>query len=108
MIAIYLAGPITHGNPKQNVQRAFEVCNDLLDIGVAVFCPHHSYCLDQMKSRPYEDWMAIDAKWISVCDALYRMPGYSPGADREEDLAFQMGKPIFKSIDEVKKWLQLN
>ena len=105
MISIYLSGPITHGDPERNVIVAFEMCNRLLDLGVAVYCPHYSYYLDKLKTRPYEDWLTIDLKWVAVCDGFYRMEGYSPGADKEEQWAFELGKPIFKSLSEVKRWL---
>ena len=38
---------------------------------------------------------------LAKCDAVLRIPGASRGADLECDLAREMGKPVYLSIDEV-------
>jgi hypothetical protein len=45
----------------------------------------------------YEAWMAYDFEWLSTCAAVLRLPGDSPGADREVDAALNAGKPVFYS-----------
>lgn len=104
-VTIYVAGPYSHGDIDKNVKKALDTCNKLINIGAATFCPHTFHYLNQRQSRTWDEWMQLCLKWVSVCDAFYRIKGYSPGSDKETAMAFDLGKPIFKSIDEVKKWL---
>ena len=98
---VYVAGPISHGDPGANCQRAIKVGFVLMDLGYAPFVPHYSYFVDiestQGKGR-YEQWIAIDFSYISTCHALLRLPGPSGGADREVAFAHEIGVPVFDSI----------
>jgi hypothetical protein len=38
---------------------------------------------------------------LTLCDAILRIPGESRGADLECDLAREMGKPVFMSLDDL-------
>jgi hypothetical protein len=38
---------------------------------------------------------------LTPCDAILRIPGESRGADLECDLAREMGKPVFMSLDDL-------
>jgi hypothetical protein len=49
----------------------------------------------------YEDWMEQCLSWVERCDALLRLPGSSPGADREAQHAMQKGIPVFYSLEEL-------
>jgi hypothetical protein len=39
--------------------------------------------------------------WVSVADAVLRLPGTSPGADREVALALSLGIPVYYDIEEM-------
>lgn len=98
---IYVAGPISVGDQFHNVARAFDTAQQLLEQGWAPFVPHTT-CFWHMIHRDnhYEDWLAFDFEWIKRCDALFRMPGESTGADREVLWARELGKPIiYEHID---------
>lgn len=99
MNRIYIAGPLSHGDVYQNVLNAQEAANRLLDAGFSPFVPHWFYHLARTNPRDYEAWMAIDQAWLKVADGLIRIPGYSPGADREEAYATQHGIPVFHSLE---------
>lgn len=104
-VTIYVAGPYTLPDPEANLKRALIISSKLIDIGAAPFCPHLFHYYDAIKKRSYDSWLELCFKWVSQCDLFYRIEGKSLGSDREESLAFDLGKPIFKSIDEVRKWL---
>lgn len=59
--------------------------------------------------RPQND--RITAPWVCQlqtprrCDALYRMEGDSPGADREVEFANMHNIPVFFDIDDLNEWL---
>jgi hypothetical protein len=105
-VTLYVAGPLT-GDFETNVQQAIIVGNTLMDLGLTIYLPHLSYYFHKQKYRNYEEWMHHCFIWITKCDALYRMPGPSPGADREVEYAFANEKPVFRTIQEVKQWALL-
>ena len=98
---IYIAGPISAGDPVANCQKAIQVGFTLMDFGYAPFVPHYSYFVDIASTHGegrYEQWLALDFSFISTCHALLRLPGLSKGADREVIFARERGIPVFDDI----------
>lgn len=93
-LRVYVAGPYTGGDVAWNVARAMDVADQLLSAGLAPFCPHLSHFLHLHHPHGYETWMALDMAWLAACDVLVRLPGDSPGADREVAEAEQLGIPV--------------
>jgi hypothetical protein len=40
--------------------------------------------------------------WLELCDAVYRIEGASPGADREVRRAVEVGMPVYYSLEELE------
>lgn len=95
---IYVAGPYTQPDPAANAARAVEAANRIFDAGYWPYIPHLTHFWHPQIPRPYEDWMALDLVWLEVCDALVRLPGDSPGADREVAQAQELGIPVFRGV----------
>jgi hypothetical protein len=91
---VYIAGPYTGGDVAANVHYAIHAAHLCLDQGLPVYCPHLSHFLHIQRARPYEEWMALDLAWLSRSDVLLRLPGVSPGADREVAEAQRLGIPV--------------
>lgn len=91
---VYIAGPYTGGDVAQNVARAMDVADELLSAGFAPFCPHLSHFLHLHHPHEYETWMDLDMAWLAACDVVLRLPGVSPGADREVAEAHEIGIPV--------------
>jgi hypothetical protein len=91
---VYVAGPYTGGDVAQNVARAMDVADELLSAGFAPFCPHLSHFLHLHHPHGYETWMDLDMAWLAACDVVLRLPGVSPGADREVAEAEALGIPV--------------
>lgn len=101
-VRVYVAGPITHGDTLRNVHRAEEMGRDLFLAGFAPFVPHFDKgLLLPENEETYEKLLRWDFAWISVSDAVLRLPGYSPGADRELQFAASLGLPIFYHFKEL-------
>lgn len=98
MRRVYVAGPYTHGDVAVNVKTALDAAIALLDAGFAPYVPHLTHFLHMMHPRPYKDWIALDLEWLPVCDALIRLHGESPGADREVAEAQRLGIPVYQSV----------
>ena len=102
---VYVAGPISEGDPVANCQRAIQVGFELMDLGYAPFVPHYSYFVDMDSTHGagrYEQWITIDLSYISVCHALLRLPGISKGADREVSFATGLAIPVFYTIPTLR------
>jgi hypothetical protein len=103
---IYIAGPIgpNDAGRMQRIHDAIYIANALWRYGCAPFVPHLAHWWDERHPAQYEEWMAYDAVWLRQCEAVYRMAGESPGADREVAWAVANGLPVFGSMEEAIAW----
>lgn len=74
------------------------VADTLIDAGYAPFVPHLSHYQNDYYPRPYEAWMEVDLAWVQVTQAVLRLPGDSPGSDRETSCALHYNIPVFHSV----------
>lgn len=100
MRRIYIAGPYSSA-PEVNVRKALEAATALLDAGLSPYVPHLTHYWHAAFPRDYSRWMALDLEWLSISHGLLRLPGESPGADREEQEARYLGIPVFGSVEAV-------
>jgi Domain of unknown function (DUF4406) len=103
---VYIACPYTLGDKELNVTNAMHMDQVLWDMGFVPFNPLLSHFTHQVAPRSYEAWLAYDMRWMIACDAVYRIPGESRGADAEERLARQLGIPVFYDLDQLQLWGQ--
>lgn len=103
-LRVYVAGPYT-SDPEACTAEAIKVGAQLLDLGFAPFVPHLAHYWHTLHGpRPYEDWMRIDLAWLAAADVVLRLPGHSPGADREVHHARTHGIPVVSDLDELTAW----
>ena len=104
-LKIYVAGPFTKGPPVDNVRTALLAGRRLREKGYYPYVPHLSFFTEMLDLGPSDwgYWMDWHAPWLDACDAVFRVPGESPGADIEVERAQKAGKQIFKSLMEVPK-----
>lgn len=105
MKVVYISGPYSHGDIPRNVAAAMQAWNELRDAHCAPVCPHLTMYLHMMAPRDYESWMSYDLALLERCDAIVRLDGYSPGADREVARAVELGLPVLHGTSEAKAWL---
>ena len=80
---VYVAGPISLGEPAYNVRQAVDAAEALLIAGAVPFVPQLMGSWEEVHPHTHAEWMRYDAAWLSVCDALVRLPGESVGSDAE-------------------------
>ena len=105
---IYVAGPYTGSSRleiEENVNRAIDYGIEIFHRGHSPYVPHLTDLIDRRakevgKEMSWGDFMAWDAPWLEVCDALLFI-GESKGANIELEEAKQLGKTVFYSISEV-------
>lgn len=86
-VRVYVAGPITKGDRKQNIHNAIDAADRLLVAGHIPFVPHLCHWWNKRHRHDYEYWLNWDFEWLRQCEALVRIPGESAGADREVEFA---------------------
>lgn len=98
-VLVYVAGPYTHGDVALNVRAAVLAGLQIQQASHLAFVPHLCHFAHYLVPMGYESWMAIDLRMLRRCDVLLRLPGHSPGADREVELAKTLGMPIYHSVE---------
>lgn len=103
-LRVYISGPITLGDQRENVRLAMGVAHELINCGYAPLCPHLSWFYPFANDVPHATWIAADLPWVEVSDAVLRLPGESKGADEEVAFAELCGIPVFTSIGNLVAW----
>lgn len=104
MLRVYISGPITLGDRQKNIQQATEAAKQLIDAGHAPLCPHLSCYFPFADDVTHQQWLDVDLPWVSVSDALVRLPGESKGADMEVAHANSEMVPVFHSVESFLQW----
>jgi len=108
---VYIAGPYsfmapgllsTRGQKIEHIKRAAEIAEIFRCAGWVPFLPHAHYdgWNEALGGRIFGgisghgEIMAQCLKWVEACDALVRLPGYSPGSDSEAAHAILKGIPV--------------
>lgn len=100
---VFIAGPYTLGDVAMNVRRACSCAEEVRRRGHLPFVPHLFHLWHLLSPHEYEYWTAMDDEWLAACDAIIRLPGKSPGADREIALARMLGIEIVESIETLPR-----
>lgn len=103
---VFVAGPYTANTDDLilcNVLTACKAAAKLVEAGLCPFVPHLSHYIDRCCATyvDYEAWMNQTLQWVDACKCVLRLPGVSPGADREVERASQLGIPVFTTVQEV-------
>ncbi len=97
---IYVAGPMTgSGCPYGNIAEAYRFATDLWDKGWCPVVPHGAALWAMQPGAPFTGagWLEYDFELLAGCAALFRMPGVSPGGDKEVERARELGLDVYLS-----------
>ena len=100
---IYIAGPYTDGDVAVNVHKAIEAATKLLELGHTPFVPHLTHFWHLVTPQDYDIWAKWDMVWLEFCEAVLRLPGLSPGADKECAWALANGLTVYMDIEVVPR-----
>lgn len=101
-LRIYIAGPYTKPDPCENTNRTIQAAEEVVKLGHIPWIPHLNLLWHIVVPHPPEFWYAYDLEWLETCDALLRLPGESPGADREVAFADEHGIPTVYTLGDLK------
>ncbi|KKS77416.1 MAG: hypothetical protein UV51_C0007G0014 [Candidatus Woesebacteria bacterium GW2011_GWC1_42_9] len=107
MIKVYIACPYTKGDVAINVRNAMAAADILISSGFAPFCPLWFHFQHLHSPHGYEEWMSLDFEWLAACDVVLRLPGESPGAERELEFAKQKNIEIFYDLNQLIKHYEI-
>jgi hypothetical protein len=96
---VFIAGPYSQGSVTHNVRLVLGVADMLLRRGYAPYVPHLNHLWQLVFPNSYETWMRLDFAYLKICQAMLRLPGDSPGADREEAEAKRLGVPVYYTLE---------
>lgn len=103
---VFVAGPYSANADDLILCNVLTACREaakLVEAGLFPFVPHLSHYVDRCCATyvDYEVWMNQTLQWVDACKCVLRLPGVSPGADREVERASQLGIPVFTTVQEV-------
>ena len=102
-IYVYVSGPITVGGPVKNTRKAIDVAEKIMKMGMIPYVPHLNLLWEVCYPKEASKYIEMDLRWVEKCDILYRIEGYSEGADIEVAHAIEVGVPVVHSFDELEK-----
>ena len=105
---VYVAGPYTNGDTEWNVKMAMIAADKLAQAGFIPFVPHLSHFWHLYIPHDYQFWMDLTSAWLERCDCALRLPGESPGADKEITMAMKLRIPVFFSPEHLIEYCLLN
>ena len=114
---VYIAGPYRAPTPWKvlaNIRTAQVAALEVWKAGAVALCPHSNTGLFDGEAED-QVWLDGDIELLRRCDALWLVAGWyrSTGARAEQDLANELGLPVFHPEEGaalrawIVKWLSL-
>ena len=103
---VYVSGPISIGPIEHNLREALEIGEFIRALGHGAIVPHLDILWQFVNPHTWEENLAHDEIILSRCDALYRVPGLSEGADREVRYAEKLPIPVYHYMNDLRNYLQ--
>lgn len=105
ILYVFVAGPYMKEYAPHNARDAMEAGTKLIRAGLVPYVPHLTMLWDTAFPMSYDEWCSYHLSWIERCDLLLRLPGDSPGADKEVAYAKRFGIPCWgASVDSFLRW----
>ena len=107
-LKIYIAAPYsaeTEEERRKNTEAAIDTALTLFQKGHFPYIPHLTHWVDKRAkgtdiTMGWKDYMRWHKPWLEICDAFLYL-GSSKGADLELQIAKDLNKLVFYSIDEI-------
>ena len=100
---VYIAAPYTLGDVGKNLNRVFEVADQIASLGHTPYIPHLNHLWHIVSPKTQQFWLNYDLKFLDFCDALLRLDGESEGADEEVRQAIEWGLPVYHSVEAISE-----
>lgn len=102
----YLAGPYSI-NPEAMFERHMDAAERLFSAGYTVYSPIlETHQWHQKFPHDYDWWLERDLEILGNCQGVIRLPGESPGADKEVEFARMIGLPVWAGMSPVEDFIE--
>jgi len=117
MKRVYVAGPYSANNIYdvfENMRKGMRAGVEVFLAGYSPYVPwhdfHHHLMFRDGESLSIDDYYEMSMAWLVVSDAVLVLPGWlrSKGTVAEVDKASRLGIPIFHSLDDLKRGLEVD
>jgi hypothetical protein len=98
---VFISGPYTHPDPAVNVRNAVLAAEEVVKKGHTPYIPHLSHLWHLISPHPIDFWYQYDLEWLKCCDVIWRLQGYSEGADAEVNFARTHKIKVIYDIDQL-------
>lgn len=104
---VYIACPMTKGHRIHNMRNAIDAAEAIAKTGNTPYIPNLNDMWELVyPNHDYEFWLKMDFEVIERCHVLVRLPGESPGADREVKFAQELQMPVFFGLEEFHNYIK--
>jgi len=93
-LVVYISGPYTHPDPVEGIRNAVKAAERVRELGGVPIVPHLSHLWHLISPHSYDYWLDMDLELVALADVVWRLPGYSGGADAEVARAEKLGIPV--------------
>mgnify|MGYP001591394878 CR=1 FL=1 len=100
---VYVAGPYTNGDSVLNVRAVCAAAERIIAAGHVPFVPHLYHLWHLIAPKEYQYWLDLDRAWLRKCEVMVRLPGHSPGADKEAEWAKEEGIAVISLEDFLRR-----
>jgi hypothetical protein len=108
-LRVYIAGPISLGDVDENIRQGLEWGRTMLRDGLAPYIPHlDTFLFGGTNADEWHGLLEWDLEWVSVSEAVFRLPGESKGADLEVRMARELSIPVFHSYGTLLDYAHLH
>jgi len=116
MKRVYVAGPYSADNiidVFENMRKGMRTGVEVFLAGYAPWVPwhdfHHQLMFRDGESLTIDDYYEMSMAWLVVSDAVLVLPGWlnSKGTCAEINKAIELGIPVFHSLNNLKKGLEV-
>lgn len=98
-LRVYLASPMSVGDRFENITGAIRMARRMVQDGLAPYVPQFDAYMFPGDDITWNGFLEWDLEWVSVAEAVFRLPGESKGADLEVAKAKEQGIPVFEVYD---------
>jgi len=103
-IRVFIAGPYTTPDPTANTETAIDAASTLRRASkyrIHPVIPHLSHYQALRHEESYDMWLSGTLNDVTTCHALLRLPGHSPGAEQEIELAHKFEVDVYHSMSDL-------
>ena len=117
MKRVYVAGPYSANNIYdvfENMRKGMRAGVEVFLAGYSPYVPwhdfHHHLMFRDGETLSVDDYYEMSMAWLVVSDAMLVLPDWlnSKGTVAEVDKASRLGIPIFHSLDDLKRGLEVD